>query len=460
MESSKIVNLDGIKSVYFIGIGGSGMFPLASILHEKGFLVSGSDIYESDTLEKVRNLGIKVNVNQVKENVTNQDLIVFSAAIKETNPEIIAAKEKHIPIIERSVMIGIIFKEYKNSVGVSGTHGKTTTTSMITSILIDAQKSPTAVIGATLNKIKGNSCVGKSDIMVAEACEYVDSFLTLYPSISVITNVEADHLDYFKTFENVKKSFHKFASQTSDFVIVNGDDESALECTKNINAGVVTFGLSEKNDYFAKNINYNNLQHADFDVFHENEKIAHLNLKVTGKHNVYNALAALAVCQKLGVTLEEIKSSLQNFTGAHRRFEFLGKINGITVVDDFAHHPTELETTLKSTAKMGFKTVWAVFQPHTYSRTYMFLSDFVKALANADKVIVSEILPVRETNTYGVHSQDIVNKMTNAKYIAEFDEISEYISQNAKDGDLVITLGGGNVYKCANMIVEKLKNKI
>ena len=252
MESSKIETLENIKSIYFIGIGGSGMFPLASILHEKGFSVSGSDIYESDTLEKVRKLGIKVNTEQVKENISGQDLVVFSAAIKESNPEIIAAKEQNVPIIERSVMLGIIFKKYKNSVGVSGTHGKTTTTSMITSILIDAQKSPTAVIGATFKKIGGNSCVGSSDIIVGEACEYVDSFLKLYPSISVITNVEADHLDYFKTFENVKKSFHQFANQTSDYVVVNGDDKDALECTQNIKAQVVSYGLSENNDYFAK----------------------------------------------------------------------------------------------------------------------------------------------------------------------------------------------------------------
>lgn len=459
MKSSKIDSLNSIKSIYFIGIGGSGMFPLASILHEKGFIISGSDIYESDTLEKVRKLGIKVNTEQVRENISGQDLVVFSAAIKETNPEIIAAKEQNIPIIERSVMLGIIFKKYKNSVGVSGTHGKTTTTSMITSVLIDAQKSPTAVIGATLKKINGNSCVGKSDIIVGEACEYVDSFLQLYPSISVITNVEADHLDYFKTFENVKKSFHQFASQTTDYVVVNGDDESALECAQNIDAKVITYGLSESNEYFAKNITYNNLQHADFDVFHNNEKITHLSLKVTGKHNVYNSLAALATCEKLGVSINDIKSSLENFTGAHRRFEFLGKINGVTVVDDFAHHPTELATTLESTAKMGFKTVWAVFQPHTFSRTAMFLDDFVKALSNADKVIVSEILPVRETNTYNIYAEDIVNKMSNAKYIKDFEGISDYVCENAKDGDLIITLGGGNVYKCANMIVQKLKNK-
>lgn len=459
MESSKIETLENIKSIYFIGIGGSGMFPLASILHKKGFSVSGSDIYESDTLEKVRKLGIKVNTEQVKENISGQDLVVFSAAIKESNPEIIAAKEQNIPIIERSVMLGIIFKKYKSSIGVSGTHGKTTTTSMITSILIDAQKSPTAVIGATFKKIGGNSCVGNSDIIVGEACEYVDSFLKLYPSISVITNVEADHLDYFKTFENVKKSFHQFANQTSDYVVVNGDDKDALECTQNIKAQVVSYGLSENNDYFAKNITYNKLQHADFDVFCGNKKLTHISLKVTGKHNVYNSLAALIACEKLGVNIDLIKSSLENFTGAHRRFEFLGKINGITVVDDFAHHPTELSTTLESTAKMGFNTVWAVFQPHTFSRTAMFLDDFVKALSHADKVIVSDILPVRETNTYNIYAQDIVDKMSNAKHIPDFEGISDYVCEKAKDGDLIITLGGGNVYKCANMIVEKLKNK-
>lgn len=459
MESSKIQNLKNVRSIYFIGIGGSGMFPLASILHEKGFSISGSDIYESDTLEKVRKLGIKVNTEQVKENISGQDLVVFSAAIKETNPEIIAAKEQNIPIIERSVMLGIIFKKYKNSVGVSGTHGKTTTSSMITSVLIDGGKSPTAVIGATLKKIGGNSCVGKSDIIVGEACEYVDSFLKLYPSISIITNVEADHLDYFKTFENVKKSFHQFASQTKDYVIVNGDDEAALECTQDITAKVISYGISESNDYFAKNINYNNLQHADFDVFYKDEKITHLSLKVTGKHNVYNSLAALIAGEKLGVDINLVKSALENFTGAHRRFELLGNINGITVVDDFAHHPTELSTTLKSTAKMGFNTVWAVFQPHTFSRTAMFLDDFVKALSNADKVIISDILPVREINTYGVYAQDIVDKMSNAKHIADFEGISDYVCKNAKSGDLIITLGGGNIYKCANMIVEKLKNK-
>ena len=256
MESSKLKNLDNIKNIYFIGIGGSGMFPLAHILKEKGFNISGADIYESDTLQKVRALGIKVYTEHKESNINGQDLIVFSAAIKETNPEIIAAKKAGIPIIERSVMLGLIFNKYSNSIGVSGTHGKTTTTSMITSVLLDAGKEPTAVIGATLRKLGGNSCIGNSDIIVAEACEYVDSFLQLNPAISVITNVDADHLDYFGTLENVIKSFRKYALQTSKLVIYNGDSANAQKAVENITAKTVSFGLDENNDYYAKNISF------------------------------------------------------------------------------------------------------------------------------------------------------------------------------------------------------------
>lgn len=456
MESSNISNLQNIKKIHFIGIGGSGMFPLAQILKARGFEITGSDIYESDTLDKVRKLGIPVNTEHRKENIKDQDLIVFSAAIKESNPEIQAAKEKNIPIIERSVMLGLIFNNYKNSIGVSGTHGKTTTTSMITSVLLDAKKDPTAVIGGTLPKISGNSCAGESDIIVAEACEYVDSFLHLHPKISVITNVDADHLDYFGTLENVKKSFHQYASQTTDLIVVNGDDKNAKDTAENTNASKIFFGLSKENDYFADNIEFNKKQQARFDIFKGNEKIIHIELSVPGNHNIYDSLAAFIVCLNLGVSPTDIQKSLKMFTGAHRRFEILGEINGITVADDFAHHPTEIETTLKAAVNMGFNKVWAIFQPHTYSRTYMLLDDFVKALSVADKVIISEILPVREVNTYGIHSEDLVKKMSNGKYIPTFEEICDYITENAQSGDLVLTLGGGNVYKCANMIVDKL----
>lgn len=461
MESSNVKNLDGIKKIHFIGIGGSGMFPLAKILYSQGFEVTGSDIYESDTMEKIEKLGIKVTLNQKKENIQNHDLVVFSAAIKESNPEIIAAKEKSIPIIERSVLLGIIFKKYKNSVAVSGTHGKTTTTSMITSVLLDAGKEPTAVIGASLKKINGNSCTGNSDIIVGEACEYVDSFLQLFPSISVITNVDADHLDYFGSLENVKKSFGKFASQTKKLIIVNGDDDNSRDCVKDVKVKKIFFGMGEDNTYSARNVIYTKMQQAKFDIFKGSEKISHIELTVPGKHNLYNALAAFIVCSELEVTGEVISKSLHEFSGAHRRFEILGKINDITVVDDFAHHPTEINATLNAASKMGFNRVWAVFQPHTYSRTSMLLGDFAEALSIADQVVVSEILPVREVNTYGIHSRDLTDKIENSVYIPDFEQITEYILKNAKPGDLVLTLGGGNVYRCANMIksgLEKLNS--
>lgn len=457
MKSSSLKDLSDINKIHFIGIGGSGMFPLAKILRSKGFVITGSDIYESDTLNKVKNSGIEVHIPQKKENINNQDLVVFSAAIKESNPEIIEANKKNIPIIERSVLLGILFKNYKNSVAVSGTHGKTTTTSMITSVLLDSGKDPTAVIGATLKKLDGNSCTGKSDIIVAEACEYVDSFLQLFPLISIITNVDADHLDYFGNLENIKKSFNKFASQTQKLLILNGDDENVKDSVKNTTAKKIFFGLNENNDYTAKNITFTRLQQAHFDVFFQNKKVAHIELTAPGKHNLYNALAAFAACSELGVNTNQIEKSLKQFTGAHRRFEILGETNGITVVDDFAHHPTEINSTLSAASKMGFNRVWAIFQPHTYSRTFMLMDDFAKALSLANKVIVSDILPVRETNTYGVSSKDLVNKIESAVYIPDFERITKFICENVKKGDLVITLGGGNIYKCANMIKEALE---
>lgn len=456
MESSKVQNLNGIKNVYFVGIGGSGMFPLACILHEKGYNVSGTDIYESDTLQKVRALGIKVYTEHNGANVKGQDLVVFSAAIKEDNPEITAAKSEGIPIIERSVMLGLIFNKYGSSIGVSGTHGKTTTTSMITSVLLDSGKDPSSVIGATLRKIGGNSCVGKSDIIVAEACEYVDSFLQLSPKVAVITNIDADHLDYFGTLDNITKSFHKYAMQTKDFVVANGDDVNVLRAVENINAKVVRFGLDESNEYYAKNVKFGDMQNAEFDIVHNYEVLAHVKLSVPGMHNVYNTLAAFVTCMLMGVSPQDFADSIINFKGAHRRFEILLRKRGITVADDFAHHPTEIESTLEAASKMNFKRVVAIFQPHTFSRTYMFVNEFAKALSLADEVIVSDILPVRETNIYGVKSTDLTDKIKNSHYIPAFEGICEFVTQNAQNGDLILTLGGGNIYKCANMIVEKL----
>ncbi len=448
--------LNNVKKIHFIGIGGSGMCPMAEILNNEGFEITGSDIYESDTLERIRAIHIPVCIGHKKENVLGKDLIVYTAAVKKNNPELLAAKELNIPAIERSVMLGLVTKRYNKSIAVSGTHGKTSTTAMITQILTTGEADPTAIIGGRLPFIGGNSRVGKSDIIVCEACEYVDTFLQLHPYISVILNIDADHLDYFGSLENIEKSFNKFGKQTSGLIIYNGDDQNSVNTVKDINVKKLSFGFNENNDYYAKDISIKSGAKMSFSLMKKGKKLCDINLNVPGKHNIYNALAAIAVADYLSIGTDYIKKALGEFTGVHRRFEILGNPNNIVVADDFAHHPTEITAVLSSAMSMGFKTVWAVFQPHTYSRTAMLINDFAKALAIADKVVISEILAVREENTYNIYSTDLGKKVKNSICIDSFEDITEYIKNNAKPGDLVLTMGGGNVYKCANMILKEL----
>lgn len=449
------------KNIHFIGIGGSGLFPVAKIMLSFGFNVTGSDIYESDTLQKVRALGIKVFESHSAQNIKNIDVVVRSAAIKNDNPEIIEAKKQKLAIFERSEMHGLITENYKNAVSVAGTHGKTTTAAMITHILLDAEKSPTAIIGGSLKRLNGNSCVGNSDILVSEACEYVDSFLKFHSDISVILNVEADHLDYFKDLHGVETSFEKFAKKTKKLLIVNGEDDSALRVVRNSDAKKIFFGINLKNKSFveqfsAKNIVFDSRQLASFDLMHNDTKVSEIKLGVPGMHNVYNVLAAIIVCLNLGVDIQVIKSSISKFYGVHRRFEFLGIFKGVTIVDDFAHHPKEISATLKTAKCMGFKRIIAVFQPHTYSRTFKFLNKFAESLSIADMSIVTEILPVREKNIYNIYSEDLVRITKNSVYLKTFQEVCDFVLNNAKERDLILTMGGGNIYKCAQMIVDKL----
>lgn len=450
------LDLKNIKNIHLIGIGGSGIFPIAKWLVDKGFSVTGSDTCNSETTEKAKNAGIKVCIGHKAENLGSADLVVFSAAIKASNPEIEEAHTRGIPCIERSVMLGIIMSKYKNSIAVSGTHGKTTTTSMITNILLDAQKDPTAIIGGTLNKIGGNSCTGSSDIMVCEACEYVDSFLELYPRISVILNVDKDHLDYFKTFDRIKESFNKFAKQTRDLLIVNGDDSGTQEVIKKLGIRTISYGISPTCDYHAENLELNSMKNYEFNMITKGENLVHISLGVPGKHNVYNAMAAAIAARQFEIPAQTIAKSLSEFKGAHRRFEILKNIDGITVADDFAHHPTEIRATLTTAKNMGFNRVILVFQPHTFSRTAMFLDEFAQTLSIADKVFVTDILPVREINTYNIHPEDLTSKMQNAVYTKTFEQAANCACEVAKPGDLILTMGGGNVYQCAHMILDKL----
>lgn len=450
--------LDNIKRIHFVGIGGSGMCPLAEILHHEGYEITGSDTAESDTLERIRSYGIPVTMGHFAETVIGADLVVYTAAVKSDNPELVSAKEHHIPAVERCIMLGAVVDKYKDSVAVCGTHGKTTTTSMITQIFTMADFDPTAVIGAKLPFIGGNSRVGKSDIIVCEACEYVDSFLHIYPAVTVILNVDEDHLDYFGTLDRIKESFTKFAGQTSDILVVNGDDENTMFCIDGMaekGKRIVTFGFGEGNDFRAEITGESSVCDS-FDIIRSGQRIASVKLAVPGTFNVMNALAAAAATITMGVSPEAAAEALGAFRGAHRRFEILGNPGGITVADDFAHHPTELRATLTTAMSMGYQNVWAVFQPHTFSRTYTFLSEFAEVLSIPDHCILSEILPVRETNIYNIYSKDLAEKIDGCVWFETFDEIADYVTQKAQPGDLIITIGGGNVYMCAHKILDRL----
>lgn len=449
--------LNQIKRIHFIGIGGSGMCPLAEILHSEGFELTGSDMNEGDTLDRIKGYGIPVFMGHKAENIKGAELVVYSAAIKEDNPERAQAVNDNIPCIERSVMLGIVTRRYRRSIAISGTHGKTSTTAMLSQVLIGSGFDPSAIIGGKLPFIGGNSYVGKSDIIVCEACEYVDTFLELNPYMTVILNIDADHLDYFKNLDNIKKSFNKFAKQTSGVLVLNGDDANTMEAVADVNLEKITYGFNDTNDYYAVNLSADKGVHEQFDLMHKGEKITTVKLIVPGKHNVYNALAAASAAHYLGATANEISENLHKFGGVHRRFEILGTPMGITVADDFAHHPTELTVTLNAAMNMGFRKVWAVFQPHTFSRTAMLLDDFAEALKIPDEAVISEILPVRETNTYNIYSTDLGAKVPNAKCIDTFEDITKYVCDNAQEGDLILTMGGGNVYMCANMILKELE---
>lgn len=458
MEYSDI--LSKVRKIHFVGIGGSGMCPIAEILLHKGYELTGSDISESDTLERIRSYGIPVFMGQRAENIGGAELVVYSAAVKPENPELVAAREKGIPTVERSVMLGMLARRYENAVAVSGTHGKTTTTAMITQILLGAGKDPSAIIGGKLPLIGGNGRVGHSGTIVCEACEYVDTFLQLNPAVSVILNIDNDHLDYFGTVKNTIRSFHRFAGQTSRLIVVNGDNPNAMEAVKGVDGPrIVTYGFGEGNDYRAGEIADTFRAREKFSVLKKGRKAAEVALSIPGKHNIYNALAAFAVADALGVDAQTIARQLHEFTGVHRRFEMLGEFSGVTVADDFAHHPTEVAATLTAAKQMGFSRVWAVFQPHTYSRTFLLLDDFAKALRIADRVVLSEILAVRETNTYNIYAKDLADKIPGCVWFPTFEEIADYMVKKARDGDLILTLGGGDVYKCADLIVRKYKEK-
>lgn len=447
--------LNNVKRIHMIGIGGSGMCPIAEILHSKGYILTGSDNNESNPLKRIKGLGIPVTMGHKPESVHGAELIVYSAAIHDDNPEIVEAKRLGIPTVERSHILGMLTRKFDRVIGVCGTHGKTTTTSMITQILIQSNCEPTAVIGGRLPLINANGIAGNSEYMVCESCEFVDTFLQLSPDMAVLLNIDNDHLDYFKTMDNLCASFRKFTDM-SKVAIFNGDDKRVQKISESYKGQGITFGLGADNDYTAVNIT-DGICGKRFTVTKSGRSLAKISLQIPGEHNVYNALAAFAAADYYGIPHEAIASSISSFGGAGRRFEKLGEFGGIALVDDYAHHPTEIKATLTAAKQLGYKRIIAVFQPFTFSRTSLLKDEFIEALSLADKVILTEIMGSREINETGISSEDIAAGLNDAVCVQGFDGVLNEVRKINKPGDLIITMGGGDIYKAAYKIRDMLK---
>jgi UDP-N-acetylmuramate--L-alanine ligase len=453
------IDFSTARHIYFIGIGGISMSALARILVQKGINVSGSDIKESELTKKLEGEGIEVKYTQVAENITPDiDHVVYTAAISKDNPEFKKAQELNIPLVNRASLLSDIMKGYKYSIGVSGTHGKTSTTSMLSHILIEAKKDPTISVGGMLPLIGGNLKIGKEEFFLTEACEYTNSFLELSPNVEVILNIEADHLDFFKDLDDIRKSFKKFIAKLDDngILIINEKISNKEELLDGFSGKVYSFGLG-KGYVNAKNINYDFEGKAEFDLYVEDKFTGKIKLSVYGEHNILNALAAIATGMALDISLEDIKRGLEGYGGVHRRFEIKGTVKGLTVIDDYAHHPGEIEATIEAAKKLKYKRLCVVFQPHTYSRTKALLEDFARVLSKADLVVLADIYAAREKDTLGVSSKDIetlINKKSQkAYYFPTFDEIESFVLSKLDKGDICITMGAGDIYKLGEDIL-------
>lgn len=451
--------LKKVKRVHFIGIGGAGMCPIAEIMLSLGYNLSGSDNNDTETFRRIEKEGAKVYLGQTKENLTDDiELVIYTNAILAGNEELEYAKE-HFPCFERADLLGALSRVFSNCIGVCGTHGKTTTSSMITQILLEAELDPSAVIGGKLPAINAYGRYGHSENFVCESCEFNNTFLKMNPDIAVILNIDEDHLDFFGNLDNIKKSFRKFADKTTKTIIYNGDDENTVDTIKGIESKkLISIGKNDGNEWVAKNVKVPGGFHSSYDVYHNGEFLTEVEISVPGEHNILNSLCAFAAAYESGADVESICKGLKHFGGASRRFELLGKYKGITFADDYAHHPAEIKVTLEAAMKMGYNNVWAVHQPFTFTRTSLLLDDFAEVLQIADKCVISAIMGSREVNTIGIKASDLAVKVPGSVQLDTFEEICDYVTENAQEGDLVITLGCGDVYKVARMMVDKLKD--
>ena len=454
--------LKNYKHIHMLGIGGVSMSGIAEILKYWGFTVTGSDANFSPIIKKLQKSGIYARVGHDFENLSRSDIVVYSAAIKQNDPEMEKARQLGIPTIERADFLGKITSCFEDTICVSGTHGKTTTTSMISCCFLNANTDPNIQVGAFLKEIDGNYRVGESEYFILEACEYVESFLKFNPKAEIILNIDNDHLDYFKTFDNIKNSFIKYVNllPKDGVLILNADDNNCLDLRKHSAAVSITYGINnEYANYIARNISFNKNGFPTFDVYHNNNFYATIKLSVAGLHNVSNALACIALCNYYKIPKMNVKEALSTFTGANRRLEYKGTFNNASIFDDYAHHPTEIKATVDSIKNKEYNKSWVVFQPHTYSRTKNLLDDFAKSLTGFDNIIVTDIYAAREDNTYNISSQDLVNKIQslgkNAMYISDFNNITNYLKNHVNKDDIIITLGAGTITNLSKYLLDE-----
>ena len=438
------------KRVHLVGIGGVSMRPLGLVLKGMGMLVTGSDMNASVSTDELIAKGIAVSIGHKADNIVGTDCIIRTAAAHNDNPEIAAARSFGIPVFERAQAWGVIMQAYKNAVCIAGTHGKTTTTSMATHIFMEAGMDPTVMIGGYLPLLQAGHRVGNGDTIVLESCEYCDSFLNFAPTLAVITNVEADHLDYFKDLQDVQKSFRMFAQLATDGILANGDDPHVVETLEGLE--YISFGFSDTNRIYAQNIS-DDWRH--FDVICDGQHYCHLDLQVIGKHNALNALAAASAAWFLQIPGETVADGLATFTGADRRMQYKGQVNGAQVYDDYAHHPDELAATIDAVRTMNFKRIVVAFQPHTYTRTKALFDDFVTQLSRADVLLVAEIYAARERNTVGISSKDITDKISGSIYCQTLQDVAAQLGKLASDGDVILTIGAGDIFHAGEMLLSQ-----
>ncbi len=459
-----MLKISDYRHIHCIGIGGIGLSAIAEILLKRGHWVSGSDLNPGETIVRLRNDGALVFTNHDESNIQGADLVVYSSAVSPDNPELVAARRNGIPVLTRAEVLGLLMRDFNESLAVSGTHGKTTTTSMISLILENSGCDPTILIGGNLAAFNGNVKVGKGEYIITEACEYMDSFLSLYPKYKIILNIDSDHLDYFKDIDHIVNSFSRFArlEPFDGAVIAYSANPFVNSIIADLPGRVITFGLNGQSDYYAENIQFNSSGMPSFDIHFRGERLGYLQLSVPGEYNVINALAALAYCRDIGIETSKIIETLEDFTGTERRFDVIGTTkSGLRIIDDYAHHPTEIKATLKAAKNLPHKHLWCLFQPHTYTRTLALFDEFAWAFHDADKVILAEIYAAREKNIHKISSKELAAEIKRTHpdkevYFFElFEEIASFVVNNAESGDLIITMGAGDIYKVAEIILSK-----